>query len=64
MRIVYDLDKTEKKQLVFIIVNEDGEKFGYFLCSQLVEKYGSWNNVETDDKSFHFNLQSKNGRLQ
>ena len=49
-----------KKQLVFLIEDEDGEKFGYYLNTEIIEEYGEW--IETDDKSFHFNLQS-NGRL-
>ena len=47
-----------KKQLVFLIEDEDGEKFGYYLNTEVVEKH--WN--KTDNKSFEFNLQS-NGRL-
>ena len=43
-----------KKQLVFLIEDEDGEKFGYYLNTQVIEKYGKW--IETDKKSFHFNL--------
>ena len=50
-----------KKQLVFLIEDEDGEIFGYYLNTQVVEKY--YDCQETDDKSFHFNLQS-NGRLK
>ena len=51
-----------KKQLVFLIEDEDGEKFGYYLNTKVIKEY--WPNViETDNKSFHFNLES-NGRLQ
>ena len=49
-----------KKQLIFLIEDEDGEKFGYYLNTKMIERY-YWN--ETDNKSFEFNLQS-NGRLQ
>ena len=50
-----------KKQLVFLIEDIDGEIFGYYLNTQIVEKYEE--NIETDAKSFLFNLQSKNNRL-
>ena len=49
-----------KKQLLFLIEDEDGEKFGYYLNTEVIEKYHK--HRETDEKSFHFNLQS-NGRL-
>ena len=49
-----------KRQLVFLIEDEDGEKFGSYLNTKIVEKYYQYQ--ETDNKSFHFNLQS-NGRL-
>ena len=46
-----------KKQLILVIEDEDGELFGYYLNTQIKEKYGK---QSTDNKSFHFNLQSKN----
>ena len=49
------------KQLTFLIEDEDGEKFGYYLNTQVVEEY-SWR--QTDSKSFEFNLQSQNNRLK
>ena len=49
-----------KKQLVFVIENENGEIFGYYLNTEIIEEY---KNHETDLNSFHFNLQS-NGRLE
>ena len=49
-----------KSKLTFVIENTDGEIFGYYLNTQVVEKYGL---QETDSKSFKFNLQS-NGRLK
>ena len=53
-----------KKQLIFLIEDEDGEKFGYYLNTQVVEKYWKLGDrrIETDNKSFEFNLES-NGRL-
>ena len=50
-----------KKQLVFLIEDEDEEKFGYYLNTEVIEKYDDW--IETDNKSFEFNLES-NGRLE
>ena len=50
-----------KKQLIFLIVDEDGEKFGYYLNTQIEEEY--YLPKETDNKSFQFNIQS-NGRLE
>ena len=54
-----------KKQLAFLIETEDGEKFGYYLNTEIIEKY--WQKygdprIETDNNSFEFNLES-NGRL-
>ena len=51
--------------MIFLIDDEEGEKFGYYLNTEVVEKY--WQRpgdppVETDKKSFEFNLES-NGRL-
>ena len=51
-----------KKQLTFIIEDEDNEIFGYYLNTEVVEKYRK--RQETDSKSFEFNLQSKNNRLK
>ena len=45
-------------KLLFLIENEDGEKFGYYLNTKVIEKY--YQIVETDSKSFHFNLFSNN----
>ena len=49
-----------KRQLVFLIEAEDGEKFGYYLNTEIIETYDK--TIQTDKKSFQFNLQS-NGRL-
>ena len=49
-----------KKQLLFIIEDEDSEIFGYYLNTQIIQQYDK---QETDYKTFHFNLQSKNNRL-
>ena len=49
------------QQLIFLIEDRDGEKFGYYLNTEIIDKYRC--DIKTDDKSFHFNLQS-NGRLQ
>ena len=51
-----------KKQLTFIIEDEEGEKFGYYLNTEVVERY--FEVIATDNKTFHFNLQSKNERLK
>ena len=45
-----------------MIEDDDGEKFGYYLNTEVIEKYG-YEAIKTDNKSFEFNLQS-NGRLQ
>ena len=50
----------ERKQLVFIIEDLDGEIFGYYLNTVVIKQYKE--QQETDDKSFEFNLES-NGRL-
>ena len=52
-----------KKQLTFLIEDEDGEIFGYYLNTQLTfHQNGNWE--KTDQNSFHFNLHSKNNRLE
>ena len=51
-----------KSKLAFVVEDEDdGEIFGYYLNTQVIEEYEKWQ--ETDDNSFQFNLQSKNNRL-
>ena len=51
-----------KKQLVFLIKDEDGELFGYYLNSEItIDKMNR--EMDVDSKTFHFNLQSKNNRL-
>ena len=49
-----------KKQLVFLIEDDNGERFGYYSNNSLQEIYLSLQ--QADNKSFHFNLNS-NGRL-
>ena len=49
-----------KKQLTFLIENEDDEIFGYYSNTKLIKLY---RRQETDSKSFHFNLQTKNNRI-
>ena len=49
-----------KKQLAFVIEDEDSEIFGHYFNTQIFEKYGD---QKTDNKTFHFNLQTKNNRL-
>ena len=49
-----------KKQLAFVIEDEEGEIFGYYLNTKIIEKKGY---QEIDNKSFCFNLQSKDNRL-
>ena len=61
---VFDEKIMGKKQIVFLIEDEDGEKFGYYLNTQITnEKYAGIMPRQTDSKSFEFNLQS-NGRLK
>ena len=52
-----------KKQLIFLIEDEDNEIFGYYCNTQIIEKYDYYRQ-ETDFGSFQFNLQSKNNRLK
>ena len=48
----------EKKQLVFIIEDTDGEIFGYYSHTNIIGKYYNWEIKPTDNKTFEFNLQS------
>ena len=50
-----------RKQLTILIEDEEGEKFGYYLNTQVVEEYEA--KQETNFKTFKFNFQSKNNRL-
>ena len=55
-----------KKSLVFLIEDEDGERFGYYLNNQVVEDDvydGSYYWMNTNNLSFHFNLKSKENRM-
>ena len=52
-----------KKQLVFLIEDDDGEKFGYYLNTEVIENYDEDEWTETDNRTFHFNLESKDNRL-
>ena len=51
-----------KKQIVFLIEDEDNEIFGYYFNTKIEQIYGYWQ--QTDSKSFHFNLQSRKNRLK
>ena len=49
-----------RKHLVFLIEDEDGERFGYYLNTKVLNNFDE--GIPSDEKSFHFNLFS-NGRL-
>ena len=49
-----------KKQLLFLIEEERGQKFGYYCNTEMLERPAQ--RVETDTKTFQFNLYS-HGRL-
>ena len=50
-----------RSQLLFLIEDEDGEIFGYYLNTKIEPKYNEI--ISTNSQSFLFNLQS-NGRLE
>ena len=50
-----------KKQLIFLIEDEDGEKFGYYFNPIIPKNHGS--SVAADNECFLFNLKSVNQRL-
>ena len=52
-----------RKRLVFTVVDDYGEQFGYYLNTQIENVFNSQNYLPTDNKSFEFNLES-NGRLK
>ena len=60
---IFDDKIIGKKQLIFLIEDDRGEKFGYYLNTQIEDEYNSEYFNQTDTKSFHFNLESK-GRYQ
>ena len=49
-----------KTQIVFLIEDKEGEKFGYYYNDETIS---SSNGYKGKNKSFHFNLESKNNRL-
>ena len=51
-----------KKELVFLVQDLTGEKFGFYLHSQIEEKENVW--IPTDPKSFYFNFEYKDNELQ
>ena len=51
-----------KKQIVFLIEDEDNEIFGYYLNTKVNEEYND--RQQTDSKTFEFNLQSRKNRLK
>ena len=50
-----------KKQLIFLIESTHSERFGYYLNSEIIKKFGE--RAPVDNKSFHFNLHAPS-RLQ
>ena len=54
------IESQERNTWCFFIEDEDGEKFGYYLTAEIIEKYKEFS--KTGMKTFHFNLES-NGRL-
>ena len=50
-----------KSKLLFLIEDQEGEKFGYYFNS-VIDKYHK--RIETDQNTFEFNIQSKNYRLK
>ena len=66
----WDKDKSKftdniigKKQLTFLIENETGDKFGYYLNTKVNNLCDNWMKP-TDEKSFIFSLKTKNGRMK
>ena len=54
-----------KSKLIFVIEDEEGEKFGYYSNTEIVSKHSKTSTKQNtmNMKSFHFNLHS-NGRLK
>ena len=59
---VFDKRIVGKKQLIFLIEDENGEMFGYY-CNTEMEYPNGTSREPVDMKSFKFNLQSNNNRL-
>ena len=48
-----------RKYLTFLIEDENGEKFGFYLNDEMTtNEYKKW--IKVDNKSFHFNLNKNN----
>ena len=60
---VFDHKILGKKQITFIIEDENDEIFGYYLNTEVINKENQFK-MKVDDKSFQFNLKSKNNRLK
>ena len=52
-----------RKQILFVINDSNGEKFGYYLNSFIIDDSVIRKHIPTNDKSYEFNLQS-NGRFK
>ena len=49
-----------RKQLLFFIEDDKGEKFRYYLNTRLRTKLNEDTFIPTDNKSFQFNVESNN----
>ena len=59
---VFNTNLNGKNHLLFVIIDDNNEKFGYYFDPQFQFPRKEWDR-KVDRKSFHFNLQS-NGRLK
>ena len=61
---VFNKRISQKKQLIFLIEDTDGNIFGYYLNTQFDDNiFHCGMSAESDSKTFHFNLQTKYYRL-
>ena len=60
---VFDDKIKGKRQLLFIIEDDHCEKFGYYLNTEVKNEYNKGYFMDTDIKSFEFNVES-NGRMK
>ena len=51
-----------RSKITFLIEEENGDIFGYYLNTKVIEDY--MNRIETDDQSFEFHFHSNSNRIQ
>ena len=52
---------VNRSQIAIIILDEDGEKFGYFIATEIGETKAARGGEQTNKKTFLFNIETSRG---